>query len=111
MKLLVVGSRSIRDLSLEEWMPKEVSLLISGGANGVDTIAEAWADAHRISKLILRPDYRRYGRGAPLKRNEQMVQIADALLVIWDGRSPGTRYTADYAKKLGKPVTLITLQF
>ena len=34
------------------------------------------------NELILRPNYSRYGKCAPLKRNEEMVAIADSVLVI-----------------------------
>ena len=73
MKLLVVGSRSIESFDLSKYINKEVSLIISGGAKGVDTLAEKYADKHGISKLILRPNYNLYGKAAPLLRNKQMV--------------------------------------
>lgn len=82
-------------------------MIISGGASGVDTLAERYADEHKISKLILRPDYGSYGRAAPLKRNEKMVELADSVLVIWDGVSKGSSYTIRYAKKHNKKLTVI----
>ena len=107
MYLLIAGSRSITHFSLFEHIPAEVTLIISGGADGIDCIAEQYADEHRLSKLILRPQYQKFGKSAPLKRNEQMVALADAVLVVWDGKSRGTKHTIDYAKKLGKPITVI----
>ena len=107
MKLLIVGSRSIEDFDLSPYVASDVDTIISGGANGIDSIAEQYADLHRLSKYIVRPRYDRYGRAAPLKRNEQMVDMADAVLVIWDGRSKGTQYTLKYAEKINKPVTLV----
>lgn len=109
MKLLVVGSRSIKDFDFSPYITKDVSLIISGGANGIDTLAEQYADEHNISKLILRPKYERYGKVAPLKRNEEMVNICDRILVIWDGKSKGTLYTVNYAKKLEKDIQIITV--
>lgn len=107
MKLLVVGSRSITNFDLSPYIPAEVDTIISGGAVGVDHLAEQYADLHRLSKYILRPRYDRYGRAAPLWRNEQMVDIADAVLIIWDGHSTGTHYTLQYAKKMNKPITIV----
>ena len=104
MKLLIAGSRSIRNFDLAPYIPDGVEQVISGGANGVDTLAEEYADKKRISKIILRPDYARYGKSAPLKRNEEMVKMADVVLVIWDGVSRGTKYTVDYAEKQGKNI-------
>ena len=107
MKLMVVGSRSITDFDLSPYISEKVDTIISGGASGVDRLAEVYADGHRLSKYIFRPRYGLYGRCAPLKRNEEMVDMADAVLVIWDGHSKGTDYTIKYARKKGKPLTLI----
>ena len=107
MKILIAGSRSIESFQLEEYIPDEVELIISGGAKGVDTLAEQYADKHKISKLILRPDYKRYGKAAPLIRNKKMIELADTVIVIWDGESRGTKFTIDYAKSIGKEVIQI----
>ena len=40
MKLLVVGSRSIENFDLSPYIDTNVSAIISGGACGIDTIAE-----------------------------------------------------------------------
>ena len=109
MKLLIVGSRSITDFDLAPFISSDVDTIISGGASGIDSLAERYADLHRLSKYILRPHYKLYGRFAPLRRNEEMVEMADAVLIIWDGRSKGTRYTLEYTKKINKPITLVQL--
>ena len=108
MKLLIAGSRCIKEFDLEKYVPRETTLIISGGANGVDNLAERYADKKHISKLILRPQYNLYGKGAPIRRNEKMVEICDCALIIWDGCSKGTEYTVKYANKIGKQVLLIT---
>lgn len=107
MKLLIVGSRSITNFDLSVYIPPNTEMIISGGANGVDMLAEQYADKHRLSKMIIRPQYDRYGKAAPLKRNEQMVDMADEILVIWDGISKGTAYTVKYAQKQSKSVHVI----
>ena len=109
MKLFVAGSRSIKDFDFEGHIPKETSLIITGGADGIDRLAEKYADKKRLSKLILRPQYELYGRSAPLKRNEKMLEICDKALVVWDGVSKGTEYSINYARKIGKEVILIKL--
>ena len=109
MKLLIVGSRSITNFDLSPYISADVDTVISGGAGGIDSLAERYADTHRLSKYILRPRYSLYGRSAPLKRNEEMVDMADAVLVIWDGCSKGTQYTLKYTKKTNKPITLVQL--
>ena len=107
MILLIVGSRSIKEFDLEKHIPPEATFIVTGGANGVDNLAERYADKKRLSKLILRPEYSVYGKGAPLKRNEKMVDICDIALIVWDGVSKGTKHTIDYAQKAGKNINLI----
>lgn len=107
MKVLVAGSRSIDKFDLNEHIPSNVTMIISGGAKGIDAIAEKYADENGIPKTIIRPQYNLYGRAAPIKRNEQMVDMADFVLVIWDGKSKGSKYTVKYAQKKNKFVKLV----
>ena len=109
MKILIAGSRNIEAFDLSPYIPKETTLIISGGAKGIDKIAEEYADKHKISKLILLPQYNLYGKSAPIKRNEMMVDIADTVIVVWNGKSRGTKSTLQYSKKKSKNVILITV--
>lgn len=107
MKLLIVGSRSIKDFDLSPYIPDDVDTIISGGAKGIDTLAEQFADTHNLAKIIIKPQYNLYGKAAPLKRNEQLVNLSDKVLVIWDGISKGTKFTLNYASKLNKDISVI----
>ena len=107
MKLLIAGSRSINTFDLSEYITFDVDIIICGGADGVDRIAEQYADDNKISKLVLKPQYKIYGKAAPIKRNELMVDIADKVLVVWDGASRGSEHTIHYARKNGKDITVI----
>ena len=76
----------------------------------LDALAEKYADSHKISKHIIRPQYSLYGKAAPIVRNKKMVEIADEVLVIWDGKSKGSLATVKYAKEMNKNVNLITCE-
>ena len=110
LKLLIAGSRKINYFDFSKYIPNDITTIISGGAKGIDSLAEDYADAHRLSKIIIRPEYNKYGKAAPLKRNELLVQIADKILIVWDGLSKGTKYTIDYANKLNKDMKIIIVK-
>lgn len=107
MKIAIIGSREITSIDLSVYLPIEVEEIISGGAKGIDTLAEQYADQHLLSKHIIRPDYKHYGRAAPLIRNKQIIDLADHIYVFWDGHSKGTQYCINYIHKVGKKYTLI----
>ena len=109
MKLLIAGSRSITSFDLSPHVPEGVELIITGGAKGVDTLAEVYARERGIPVLTVKPCYGKYGRAAPIRRDEEMVDMADGVLVIWDGVSRGSKHTADYTRKRGKPLTAVTV--
>ena len=107
MKVAVIGSRSL-NVDIEKYMPKSARLIITGGARGIDSLAERYADLHGIPKKVLVPDYSKYGRSAPHVRNRAVVEEADMVIAIWDGVSRGTKYTINYAMKRNKPVAVYT---
>ena len=103
MKVAIIGSRSITEVDLDDLVPIEATEIITGGARGVDTLARAWAASRGLSCREILPDYARYHRGAPLRRNEEIVREADLIIAIWDGESSGTAFTIAECKRLGKP--------
>jgi hypothetical protein len=103
MKVAVVGSRSISKADISRYIPPDTDLIISGGAIGVDKLAEEYADKKGIKKLILYPEYELYGKSAPLIRDKLIVDHADLVIAVWDGVSRGTEFTISYAKRRGVP--------
>ncbi len=109
MKIAVVGSRSITSVPLEKLIPPQCTEIVSGGARGVDTCARIFAQAHGLKLTEFYPDYDRYGRSAPLKRNDLIVAHADMVLAFWDGISRGTLYSVRQCKNQGKPYRVFRL--
>lgn len=109
MKLLIAGSRGITNVNLSQYIPKETTVIISGGARGIDTLAEKYADDRRISKIILKPRYDLYGRAAPIKRDDEMANMCDRALIFWNGKSKGTKHTINYLRKIGKDMKIVTI--
>ncbi len=99
MKVAIIGSRKITSIALDNYLPKDTTEIVSGGAKGVDTCAKQYAYEHGISYTEFLPQYNRYGRGAPLKRNQQIVDYADFVLIIWDGQSKGTAFVRNLCEK------------
>ena len=88
---------------------KRVSSIITGGARGIDRQAQKCAEGLNIQCRVLRSAFDKYHRSAPLKRNLQIIEESDAILVVWDGEpnSRGTIYTALHALEAGKRVFVI----
>ena len=109
MKVAVIGSRNLTISNLGSYLPKETTELISGGARGIDRCARQHAHSNNLKFTEFLPEYAKYGRSAPLRRNEQIADRADLILAFWDGTSRGTKYTVDYARKAGKQVVSVLL--
>lgn len=107
MKLAIIGSRNLTIEISPDYINKDVTEIVSGGAKGPDNFAAIYAKEHNIPLTLFLPDYSRYKRAAPLKRNQKIAEYADEALAFWDGKSKGTLYTIELFKKLNKKVTII----
>ena len=110
MKIGVVGSRDFDDYKkLEKELNKieGITVIVSGGAKGADTLAREFAEKNDIKLTEFKPDYEQYGRGAPIRRNKKIVEYSDQIIAFWDGESRGTKNTIDIAEKQDKPITII----
>ena len=104
MKIAVIGSRGLKVNNLEKYLPCDVTEIVSGGARGIDTCARDYALANGLKLTEFLPEYQKYGRGAPLKRNLQIIEYADEVLAFWDGQSRGTKYVIEQCRKKNKKV-------
>lgn len=115
-KLLITGSRTLTNYDeLSEAIANAVAkygapeVLLHGGADGADTLAQRWADNNGIRCEVIKPNYKEYGKRAPLVRNNELVNRASVVVAIYDGKKTnGTSYTAKAAIAKGLP-TMETL--
>lgn len=114
MKVIIAGSRDIHDCELLKQAIKEsgfdITHLVSGGAPGVDTLAEEWAREQQIPITIYFAQWKKYGKRAGILRNEIMAKNADALIALRLNNSKGTSHmiSESIAKKL--PVFVIEME-
>ncbi|NKE72859.1 DUF2493 domain-containing protein [Candidatus Manganitrophus noduliformans] len=112
MRTIIAGSRTINDSLLVEQAVREsgfrITEVLSGGARGVDCLGEEWARRNGVPVRHFPADWERYGKRAGYVRNEEMADRAEALISVWDGRSPGTGQMIEIAKRKGLKVFVLT---
>lgn len=85
--------------------------VVSGGAEGADTIATNAARARGMQTQIIVPDWYpngKYDNGAGFRRNIQIVKAVDKVVAFHANNSKGTAHTIRIAKEHGKPVEVHT---
>ena len=113
MKIAIVGSREfppskfslIQSVILS--LPRD-SEIVSGGARGVDSVAERFAIAAGHPTKIFKPDPKMIARfdfrTAAYARNAEIAQYADRCFAFRHKNSPGTSNTMKLFRDLNKPV-------
>ncbi|MEO5952096.1 MAG: SLOG family protein [Chloroflexia bacterium] len=106
MKVIIAGSRNIADMNVDAAMiasgfKGSIDEVVSGGGSGASTSGEEWAKLSRLPIKMFPADWARFGKTADVKRNEQMAEYADALVLIWNGKSTGIRSLQQTAERHG----------
>jgi len=110
VKVAIVGSRSYARLERVRESVRSLpshTIVVSGGARGVDRTAAETARTCGLQVIEFLPDWNRYGKSAGFRRNEQIVSEAERVVAFWDGRSRGTQHSIQLARDLGKPVEIV----
>lgn len=107
-RLIVAGSRDISDYQyvkncIDEFVNEHgpVREIISGTAKGVDSFGEKYSLDNLIPLIMFPADWDGLGPKAGHIRNQEMADYADSLLLIWDGKSPGSKNMLKTAKREG----------
>ena len=107
--LAIIGSRTCPPIDISTYLSFTPDTIVSGGAMGVDTYAIEFAKKKGLKLIEFFPNYEKYGKCAPLERNKLIVDTCDCVLAFWDGKSRGTKFTLEYAKEKGKPITIVKI--
>lgn len=116
MRIIIAGSRTITGKAgamevlgsfteaIAEWGPLVVTEIVTGGAKGVDEIGKRFAEKFGLAHREFPADWDKHGKRAGYLRNVEMAEHADALVLVWDGKSAGSRMMKEIAEKRGMPV-------
>ena len=113
MKVIIAGSRDIDgqdaylelmravNQALKDWGMRSLTEIVTGGARGVDAMGKQFAREFDIAHREFPADWYTFGKSAGYKRNVQMGEYADALILLWDGRSKGSAMMKKIAEEKG----------
>jgi hypothetical protein len=100
MKCIIAGSRSITSYQTVKaaiescpWLD-EVTEVVTGGAQGVDTLGDNWAWCQKIDRTIMKANWEKHGKAAGPIRNKRMADYVGpfgGLILVWDGQSAGSK--------------------
>ena len=83
-------------------------ILLHGDAPGVQRIGARWAEANDVKQIVAAPDWKRYPKAAPYRRNDQIVALQPKELIAFPGAGV-IAHLVDSAKEAGIPVTKASL--
>jgi hypothetical protein len=85
----------------------DMVLLHGGSPRGAERIAACWAESRKVTQIAFKPDWTRHAKAAPFRRNDQMLSVMPAGVIVFPG-SGINQNLADKARRLGIPVWRFT---
>lgn len=109
MKVIIAGTRTLSPTQQDiEKAVKDsgfaITEVVCGLARGVDRAGRSWAMSKSIPVKEFRANWSSEGEAAGPIRNAQMGRYADALILIWDGESPGSASMKRIMASQKKPI-------
>lgn len=112
MNLAVIGGRTYNNYSELESVVDSIVLgfgvttIVSGGADGADTLAEKYAKERGLNTIIHIPNWEKHGHAAGLIRNKDIIGDSEIVVAFWDKKTRGTENSINLAKSQNK-ITMI----
>ena len=125
INLVVVGSSRFYDYSIveeamDEWSADEAhpDLIITGGASGVDYLAERWADNNNIAYAVFSEEWNAPRSGledggrdaAPTSLTERLLDAATHVLAFPSQTSKWTNVVIAMAEAMEIPVKIVPIE-
>lgn len=110
MRVIIAGSRhfdpqwsiSLVSEAIQE-SGFEITEVIHGAARGIDLAADSVCRGHYPIR-VFPAEWGKFGNRAGPIRNAQMADVADALILVWDGASRGSKNMLETARRKGLKV-------
>jgi len=131
LRIAIIGGRNFNDYDTFKKVIESIDahisyqdktvIVVSGGANGADTLGSKWALENNYGLMVFEADWKnldttpcriKHGKYGPynalagFNRNDKIVENADIIIAFWDGNSPGTGDSIKKARKLNKPILI-----
>lgn len=81
----------------------KITEVVSGTANGADSLGEQWAQKNGIPVQRFPADWKSLGNSAGYIRNKTMSVYCDGAIGLWDGESKGTKHMIKLIRDSKKP--------
>lgn len=113
MKVIIAGGRDFDNYFLlcqkvDKILSRQSEIeIISGTAKGADKLGERYAEERGYKIKRFPADWGTFGNAAGYRRNEEMGEYADALIVFWNRKSKGTKHMIDIAIKQDLMIRII----
>ena len=117
MKVVIAGCRdffnyqfveqTLDKIFQEEPFTNQTIEIVSGNARGVDILGEKYAQNYNLPVHRFPAQWDKFGKAAGPIRNKRMAEIADYVIVFWDGRSRGTKNMIETCQQLGVPCKIV----
>lgn len=115
MKVVVAGSRTLdiepntilnflEIFHVDIWSEEDHEVIAGGCPTGPDRAAKELPKYIGIHYKEFPADWEKYGKSAGPRRNKEMAEYGEMLLLIWDGESRGSASMKREMKKLNKPI-------
>lgn len=101
MRVLICGGRDFIDVPkfnmamMSSLRCQSITMVVTGGAKGADTLAKKWADSYGIHCAVIDALWDVYNRSAGILRNTSMLSIQPDMCIAF----PGGTGTADMIRQ------------